>query len=111
MAKLNLSGLITGLDTVLKGIQEALPIAQQVGIPAVVSNVVTIGIAAVGAINNILDRKDDLKDALSTQDEAKLRAMLKDIQQVNDQLAEVIAASAPAEAPTGGSDEVASGNG
>lgn len=90
----NVDKLIAGLDTILKGYAEIAPLAQKLGVPAVVANVATIGIAATGTIHNILERAADAKDALTTQDEGKLRAMLADLQAVNDKLAGVIAEDA-----------------
>ena len=111
MAKLDVSGLISGLNTVLKGLQDIAPVAEKLGMPAVVANAATIAIAATGAIQNILERGAAEKDALATSDEAKLRGMLADIQAVNDRLAGTIAGDAEAganegsgEAPTGGGD-------
>ena len=94
MAKLNVEGIINGLNGVLSNVQSMLPMAQALGLPAVVANVATIAIAATGVIQNILERGAQAKDALSTQDEAKLRGMLVDLQKVNDTLAGVIAEDA-----------------
>src|SRR5690348_4317622 len=92
MAKqLDVSGLISGLNTVLKGLHDIAPVAEKLDMPAVVANAATIAIAATGAIQNILERAAAEKDAISTGDEARLRGMLADIQAVNDRLAGTIA--------------------
>jgi hypothetical protein len=92
MAKINLTGLVPNLQKVIDAVQALTPIAASLGGP-VVANIATIGIAAIATIENILSRSGDLKEALSTQDEAKLRAMLSDLQAANDKLAGAISGS------------------
>lgn len=94
MAKFNIQGLLNGIENALKAVNEMMPVAQQFGVPAVVANVSTIAIAAIGVAHNILERAQGVKDALSTQDENKLKAMIVDLQKVNDQLAGKIAEDA-----------------
>ena len=104
MAKLNIEGIVNGLNGVIKHVGDMLPMAQALGLPAVVANVATIAIAATGVIQNVLERGAQVKDALSTQDETKLRAMLADLQAINDRLAGTIAEdaeTAAGEAPSG----------
>ncbi len=86
----DLSKLISGLDSVLKIVRDAAPLVESLGVPSIVANVATIGIAATATIENMLERGGKLKDALSTHDEAKLRAMLADLQTANDDLNEAI---------------------
>lgn len=92
-SNINLSNLISGLDDVLKMVRDVAPIAEQLGVPSIVANIATIGIAATAAIENMLERGGKLKEAMSTQDEGKLRAMLTDLQRANNELAEAIAES------------------
>lgn len=93
MAKsIDLSGLVPNLQKVIDAVKALTPLAAAIGGP-VVANVATMGIAAVATIENILERSKNLKDALSTHDETKLRAMLSDLQAANDELAGAISAS------------------
>ena len=105
MAKLNIAAFLTGLEATLKAVNEMMPVAQKFGVPAIVANISTIAIAAIAVGHNILERAANVKDVLSEQDEGKLRAMLADLQRVNDTLAGVISEEAEAvasgEAPTG----------
>jgi hypothetical protein len=91
MAKLNVAGLIDGLQGILKAVQTLEPAAKALGLPPVIANVATIAIAATGVIQNVLARGETMVGSLSEQDEAKLRAILADLQASNDQLASVIA--------------------
>lgn len=93
MAQLNITALVNGLNSLHKILTEIEPIATAIGGP-IVANVTTIGIAATATIQNVLERGDKLKGALSEQDETKLRAMLSDIQAVNDKLAGKVAEEA-----------------
>lgn len=104
MAKMNITGILTGLENTLKAVNEMMPVAEKLGIPAVVANVSTIAIAGIAVVQNVLERAQGVKDALSEQDETKLRAMISDLQAVNDRLAGQIAedaTEAAGEAPTG----------
>jgi hypothetical protein len=111
MKQMDLGGLISGLNTVLKGLQDIAPVAEKLGLPVVVANVATIGIAATGTIQNILERGEANREALATGDETKLRAMLSDLQAVNDRLAGTIAEDATAEAPSGAGGAAKGGGG
>lgn len=91
MPKLNFDGIINGVNKVVGALAEIAPLAVKLGLPPVVANVATIAISATGVIQNILERSANLKDALTTQEEEKLRAMLADLQAINDQLAGTIA--------------------
>jgi hypothetical protein len=101
--KINIAGAVSNLENILKAVEALTPIAASLGVPAVVANVATMAIAATGVIHNILERKEELKEALTTQDEAKLRSMLSTLQATNDKLAGVISdeAEAAAEEPQG----------
>jgi len=88
--KLNVGALVNGLNSLHNILVEIAPIAQAIGGP-VVANVATIGIAATATIQNVLERGDSLKTAMTEQDATKLRAMLSDLQAVNDRLAGTIA--------------------
>jgi len=101
MAKLNLTGIISGLQTVLKAAEEMAPLAQKLGLPPVVAGISTVALGAASVIMNILERGAAVKDALSTEDETKLRSMLSDLQAVNDRLAGEIAAEGDSTASDG----------
>lgn len=92
MAKLNVDGIIDGLQKVLDAAETMLPIAQKLGGP-VVANVATTAIAGVAIAQNVLARAEGVKGAISEQDETKLRQMLSDLQAVNDRLAGAVADS------------------
>jgi hypothetical protein len=94
MAKFDAKGILTGLENTLKAVQDMMPVAQALGLPAVVANVSTIAIAGIAVAQNLLERGSNLKDALSTADESKLRSMIGELQKVNDTLAGQIAADA-----------------
>lgn len=98
MAKFDYGKLLDGVDGIVKSLETLAPLAVQLGAPAVVANVATIAIAATGAIQNIVERVADAKEALSTQDETKLREMLSKLQAVNDRLAGTIQEDAAAAA-------------
>ena len=93
MAKANIQGVIDGVQGVLKALETLAPAAESLGVPSAVASAATIAIAATGIVQNVLERADNLKEALSSQDETKLRAMLSDLQAVNDRLAGQVAAS------------------
>jgi hypothetical protein len=111
MAKFNIAGLLTGMETALKAVNEMMPVAQKFGVPAIVANVSTIAIAAIGIGHNVLERAQGVKDALSEQDETKLRGMLSDLQAVNDRLAGQIAEDATEAADEGSAEPQGGGDG
>lgn len=91
MAKnLNVTGIVTGLDKLLTAVREMAPVAEAIG-GAAVANVATLVIAGAAIAQNVLERAEGMKEALSSQDEAKLRAMLAELQEANDKLAGTIA--------------------
>ena len=92
MAKINLTGVVNGAQKALDAVNEMLPVVEKLGGP-VVANVATIAIAAIGVVQNVLDRAEDANVAMTTQDETKLRAMLAELQSANDKLAGAIADS------------------
>lgn len=109
MARMNVTGILNGMEMALKAVNEMMPVAQALGVPAVVANVSTIAIAAIAVGHNVLDRAQGVKDALAEQDEAKLRAMIGELQGVNDKLAGQIADDA--EETAGGGSEGAGAQG
>ncbi len=92
MAKINIGALIEGAQKVVEAVKTMSPVIEKLGGPGVAS-IATIAIAAIGVIENVLDRVNDANVAISTQDEAKLRAMLAELQGENDKLAALINAS------------------
>lgn len=92
MAKLNMTEVISGAQKAIDAVQELLPLAQKIGGPTV-ANVATIAIATIGVIENVLQRGQDAHIALTTKDEAQLRAMLEKLQEANDKLASAISSS------------------
>jgi DUF1009 family protein len=104
MAKgFDIGKLLDSVEGVVKAVEELAPLAVALGAPAVVANVATIAIAATGALQNIIDRAADLKEAVSTQDETKLRDMLSRLQAVNDSLAGTIQSDTAAATGSAGS--------
>lgn len=89
MGKINLAGVVNGAQKALDAVNEMLPVVEKLGGP-VVANVATIAIAAIGVVQNVLDRAEDANVAMTTQDETKLRAMLAELQAANDKLAGAI---------------------
>lgn len=92
MSKVNIAGIIAGAEKVLAGAREMLPVAKVFG-GETVAHAATLAIATGAVIKNVLERAADAKVALTEQDEAKLRAMLTELQNVNDDLAGNIAKS------------------
>lgn len=92
MSKINVTGLVNGAQKALDAVQDMLPVVEKLGGPSV-ANVATIAIAAIGVIQNVLDRAEDANVAMTTQDEGKLRAMLAELQAANDKLAGTISES------------------
>ncbi len=90
MSKFSVAGVIAGASKALEAINELSPLAKALGI---VSPIATIGISAVSIITHTLERAADAKVAMTTQDEAKLKAMLEELQRANDKLNEAIADS------------------
>ncbi len=90
MATLNVAGIIAGASKALEAINELSPLAKSLGI---VSPIATIGISAVSIITHTLERAAAAKVAMSTQDEAKLKAMLEELGRANDKLNAAIADS------------------
>ena len=86
---IDITGLIDGVSKVLAGVQAAAPVVQKLGGPNV-ANIATIGIAAIGVVQNVLERGRDLGAAMTEQDEAKLKAMLAELQAANDTLANAV---------------------
>jgi hypothetical protein len=82
--------IVNGAQKVLDAVNDMSGIAKQLGS---VANVATLAIAVTAIIENVLARAKDLKVAMTTQDEAKLRAMLDELKSANDRLAGNIAAS------------------
>lgn len=91
MAKFNFTALLDGVGDVVTTLEKLAPLAVALGAPAIVANVATMAIAATGALQNVVTRVADAKEALSTADEAKLKDMLKRLQAVNDKLSGIIA--------------------
>lgn len=84
MAKtLNVNNIVNGLEFALKAIGEIAPVAQKFEL---IAPVATIAISAVSIAQNILNRAQEGKEVLTSQDEAKIRAILADIQSANDKL-------------------------
>lgn len=92
MGKFNMASLIEGAQKALSAVQTLAPIAGELGGPGV-AHVATIAISTAAMLENALVRAEGVKSAMSEQDEAKLRAMLGELQTVNDGLAGQIAAS------------------
>lgn len=84
---LNVSGIIDGLQSALKAVQDIAPIAQKFG---VVAPIATIAISAASIAQNILARVEEGKELLTSHDEAKIKAILADIQACNDRLNDAI---------------------
>ena len=84
---LSVSNIVNGLEFALKTIGEIAPVAQKFGI---VAPVATIAISAVSIAQNILARVEEGKEVLSSHDEAKIKAILADIQSCNDKLNEAV---------------------
>lgn len=82
--------VISGAEKVLDAVNDMSAIAKQLGS---VANVATLAIAVTAIIENVLARAKELKVAMTTKDEAKLRAMLDELKNANDRLAGSIAAS------------------
>lgn len=92
MAKFNIEAILKGAKAVLDAAEQLAPVAQQFGGPTV-ANVATMAISGIAIIENVLERAQGVKGAMSEQDETKLRNMLSDLQAVNDRLAGTIAES------------------
>lgn len=90
MSKISMNGIIAGLEKSLAVVNELTPAAKALGI---VPQVATIGISAMSIIAHTLGRGKELKEALTTHDEAKLRIMLEELQRANDKLHDAIEAS------------------
>lgn len=106
MAKINIAGIISGVENALKAVNELMPVAEKLGLPAAIANVSTIAIAAIAVAHNVIDRASELKEGLATEDETKLRGLISELQAVNDRLAGEIAAEN--DAATGGTGSGAS---
>jgi hypothetical protein len=100
--KINFAGIISGVESALKAVNELMPIAEAMGAPAMIANISTIAIAAIATAHNTLDRATELKEGISSNDEKRLRELIAQLQGVNDKLAGEIAASDTGDA--GGSD-------
>lgn len=92
MPKVNMASIIEGASKALEAVNALAPVAEKLGVPSIVANSATIAIAAMAVVENVLERSADLKLAMTSQDEAKLKAMLAELQAVNDRLAGTISA-------------------
>ena len=90
--KFNVAGIIDGAQKVLGAVEDLAPIAKQLGGPEV-ANVATIAIAATAVLQNVLQRVEDGAVVMTTQDRAKVDAMLEELQRANDLLNEAVIAS------------------
>lgn len=90
--KFDIAALIDGAQKALSAVQTLAPLAGQIGGPGV-AHVATIAISTAAVIENALVRVEGVKNAMTEQDEAKLRAMLAELQTVNDGLNGQIASS------------------
>lgn len=84
MAKpVDISAILSGLENALRIVRDVAPVA---GKFEVVANVATIAIAAAEIGRNILLRVEEGKIVLASNDEAKIKAILADLQETNDAL-------------------------
>lgn len=90
--RIDIAGIITGANAALTAVNTLAPLAGALG-GSNVANVATIAIAATGVISNVLERAKETQIALTTQEEGKLRAMLGELQGVNDKLAGAVDAT------------------
>lgn len=90
--RINIQGIIDGATQALTAVNTLMPIAGVLG-GGNIANVATIAIAASGVISNVLQRAKETSIALSEQEEAKLQAMLGELQSANDKLAGAVDAT------------------
>lgn len=92
MPKFNAGELVNTLQKVLDAAQQLAPIAQQIGGP-VVANAATVVIATAAIAENAIERFKDGKLVASSRDQEAVKAILGELQTVNDKLAAAISAS------------------
>lgn len=81
--------IISGVEKVLETVTELTPLVGPLGGGAV-AGVATLALAGIHILDNLLMRVGTAKDALNSTDEAKVRAVLADLQAANDKLAGAI---------------------
>lgn len=84
--RINIAAVMEGANHALTAVNTLAPLAGALG-GSNVANIATIALGASGVIANVLERAKETQIALTTQEEAKLQAMLGELQAVNDKLA------------------------
>jgi lysyl-tRNA synthetase class I len=90
--KINFTSAIDALDKVADGAKQFLPLAASLGGPGV-AGVATIVIAASNVAHNLLERANEAKGVATSTDVDKLRAVIADLQEINDKLNERVVAA------------------